>query len=82
MSDNGRPVLMVVDDDRGVAELVTRVAERARFQVAAPGDGRAALARMDQVRPQVAMVDLKMPEVDGLDVLRALRQGIRSARSC
>ena len=75
MSDSGRPVLMVVDDDRRVAELVTRVAERARFQVAAPGDGRAALARMDQVRPQVAIVDLKMPEVDGLDVLRALRQG-------
>ena len=45
MSDNGRPVLMVVHDGRGVAELVTRVAERARYQDAAPGDGRAALAR-------------------------------------
>jgi two-component system response regulator HydG len=68
-----RPVLVIVDDEQGILEVVSRFAERAGFDVATCADGREAIALIQSRRPDLVMVDLRMPEVGGLDILRAIR---------
>jgi DNA-binding NtrC family response regulator len=68
-----RPLLVIVDDEPGILEVVSRFAERAGFDVAVCADGREAIALIQTRRPDLVMVDLRMPEVGGLDILRAIR---------
>jgi DNA-binding NtrC family response regulator len=69
----GSPSLLVVDDDPHVIGLIRRFAERAGFDVASCAGGREALDRVARGHVDVAVVDLRMPDVGGLEVLRALR---------
>jgi DNA-binding NtrC family response regulator len=69
-----RPLLIVVDDEPPILEVVGRFARRAGFDVAACNSGRQAIAQIQTRRADLVMVDLRMPEVGGLDVLRALRE--------
>ncbi|MBI4477082.1 MAG: response regulator, partial [Acidobacteria bacterium] len=68
------PVLLVVDDDRNVLDIVGRFARRAGFDVVTCADGREAVHELHRRPADLAMVDLRMPEVNGLDVLRAIRE--------
>jgi DNA-binding NtrC family response regulator len=68
------PVLLVVDDDRNVLDVVSRFARRAGFDVVTCSDGREAVQELHRRPADLAMVDLRMPEVNGLDVLRAIRE--------
>ncbi|MHB0871620.1 MAG: response regulator [Chloroflexota bacterium] len=68
----GRRVL-VADDDRKTVELVRLYLERDGYQVVTAYDGRCALEAARQQRPDLLVLDLMMPELDGLDVCRLLR---------
>ena len=70
---NPRPLLVIVDDEQGILDVVSRFAERAGFDVLACAGGRAAIALIQTRRPDLVMVDLRMPEIGGLDILRAIR---------
>jgi two-component system, NtrC family, response regulator HydG len=65
--------LLVVDDETSVVGIVERIAERLGFEVIYRGSGQDALACLAEVQPDVALIDLQMPEIGGLDVLRAIR---------
>jgi DNA-binding NtrC family response regulator len=67
------PRLLVVDDEPAIFEIVERFADEAGFEVVFRSSGREALASFPDVRPDVALVDLQMPELSGIDVLRAIR---------
>ena len=67
------PTLMAIDDEPGILVLVERLATGLEFNVVCHGGGRPALADIPDVRPDVALVDLQMPELNGLEVLRAIR---------
>jgi DNA-binding NtrC family response regulator len=69
-----QPVLLVIDDEQGILDVVGRFAKRAGFEVVACSGGRDAIAEMRARRVDLVMVDLRMPDVGGLDVLRALRE--------
>jgi DNA-binding NtrC family response regulator len=69
-----RPVLLVVDDEPGMIRLIERFASRLGFDVVTSGGGREALARLETDKADVALVDLRMPDVDGLEVLREIRE--------
>jgi DNA-binding NtrC family response regulator len=69
-----RPLLLVVDDEQGVLDVVSRFATRAGFDTVTCSGGREALARVQQQRADLVLVDLRMPDVGGLDVLRGLRE--------
>jgi DNA-binding NtrC family response regulator len=73
------PLLLLVDDDQGVRAIVGRFAAAAGFDVIACANGREAVDRLDQ-QPAVALVDLRMPDVDGLEVLRAVRERVPSCK--
>ncbi|MFI6323989.1 response regulator transcription factor [Nonomuraea sp. NPDC050556] len=65
--------VLVAEDDEGQAELVRRYLEREGHAVTVVHDGRAAIDEARAVQPDVVVLDLMMPRVDGLDVCRILR---------
>ncbi len=67
------PRLLVVDDEPLVLDIVERFAKEQGFEVAFRSSGREALACLPDVKPDVALVDLRMPGLSGIDVLRAIR---------
>src|SRR5437588_2586294 len=65
--------ILVVDDDPTVSDVVRRYLERAGYSVTLAGDGRDALAAYERVRPDLVVLDLMLPGIDGLEVCRRLR---------
>jgi two-component system response regulator ResD len=65
--------VLVVDDDPTVAEVVAGYLDRAGFAVDRAADGPGALARADARWPDLVVLDLMLPGMDGLEVCRALR---------
>lgn len=76
MSSAARIRVLVADDHPLFREAVARtVRERPEFDlVAEASDGRQALATIRELRPDVAVLDVKMPELDGLQILNAIRR--------
>jgi DNA-binding NtrC family response regulator len=68
-----QPLLVVVDDEQGILDVVGRFARRAGFEVVTCSGGREAIAQLQTRRADLVLVDLRMPDVGGLDVLRAIR---------
>jgi DNA-binding response OmpR family regulator len=72
---DARPLrVLVVDDEPMVREVVTAYLERDGFVVAAVPDGRAALDALATSAPDLVVLDVMLPEVDGFDVLSRLRR--------
>src|SRR5438105_15899457 len=67
------PVL-VVDDDPKIVTLVRTYLEREGFPVVTAGDGRAALTAVAQAQPRLIGLDLMLPELDGLALMRIVRE--------
>jgi DNA-binding response OmpR family regulator len=65
--------VLVVDDDPTVSDVVRRYLERAGFAVTLAGDGPAALQAYEAERPDLVVLDLMLPGLDGLEVARRLR---------
>jgi two-component system response regulator HydG len=70
-----RPLLLVVDDEPPVLKVVERLATKAGFDVVACGSGAEAMRTLARRPADLAMVDLRMPDVNGLDLLRQIRTG-------
>ena len=69
---SGRRVL-VVDDEAPLAALIAGYLTRDGFEMAVAGDGPAALATARTLDPDVVVLDLGLPGLDGMDVVRQLR---------
>ncbi|HWK12479.1 MAG TPA: sigma-54 dependent transcriptional regulator [Vicinamibacterales bacterium] len=69
-----QPLLVVVDDEQGILDVISRFARRAGYDVVTCGGGREAIALLKERRADLVMVDLRMPDVGGLDVLKAIRE--------
>ena len=65
--------ILVVDDEPRIVQLVRDYLERAGFEVLVAGDGPSALATIAQRRPDLVVLDLGLPGLDGLDVTRRVR---------
>ncbi|MGP8160530.1 MAG: response regulator transcription factor [Candidatus Dormibacteria bacterium] len=66
--------VLVVDDQPDIVRLVRDYLERAGFQVLSAGDGEQALQLARREHPDLVILDLGLPGLDGLDVARALRR--------
>ena len=66
--------VLVVDDDATVSDVVRRYLERADFEVTLATDGPGALAAAAAHRPDLVVLDLMLPGMDGLEVCRRLRE--------
>jgi DNA-binding response OmpR family regulator len=79
---DGGPVVLLVDDDAAVRRSVAEGLELEGFDVVLASGGRAALAAVEAVTPAVVVLDLSMPDLDGLEVLRRLRESGRDVPVC
>ena len=66
--------LMLVEDDRAVADLITFHFERAGYRVTRTGDGEEALVLIDEVKPDVILLDWMIEGISGIEVCRRLRR--------
>ncbi len=66
-------MILVVDDEPNIVQLARMYLEREGFRVQSAGDGKAALQAVDRLKPALMVLDLMLPEVDGMEVCRRLR---------
>lgn len=66
--------ILVVDDDPGLRRLLTIRLKSEHYEVEAVGSGAAALESMGRFRPDLVVSDLRMPEMDGIELLRELQR--------
>src|ERR1700751_5878901 len=74
MSDFSRaPRVLVIEDDEDIAQALQRSLRMEGYEVRAAGDGNAALEHGRAFAPDLVILDLGLPGLDGLEVARALR---------
>ena len=73
-----KPPILVVDDDAKIVRLVRTYLEREGFRVLEAADGKSALAAIALEAPALVVLDLMLPEVDGLSIVRAVRRTDRT----
>jgi DNA-binding response OmpR family regulator len=67
------PTILIVDDEPSIREVVSIYLRRAGYQVVVAHDGQAALEALDRQPPDLVVLDLMLPKVDGLEIARRLR---------
>jgi|HubBroStandDraft_6_1064221.scaffolds.fasta_scaffold290773_2 CheY-like chemotaxis protein len=71
--------VLIVDDDRDFARSVGELLELEGFRAILAGDGREALSVLEGVRPQVMLIDLFMPGMNGVELMRVVKNDARWA---
>ena len=65
--------VLLVEDEPNIAEAIRFILTREGWDVAVESDGAAALGRLQQLRPDLVILDLMLPGMSGLEILTALR---------
>jgi two-component system response regulator ResD len=74
VTEHTRGKVLVVEDEPAIADVVARYLRRAGYETAVAATGQRALARALAARPDVVVLDLMLPDIDGLEVMRRLRR--------
>ena len=69
-----QPLIMVVDDSLTVRKITTRLLTRAGYQVVTAKDGVDALEQLTEITPNVMLLDIEMPRMDGFELAKLLRR--------
>lgn len=85
MSSRDRPQtqrgsILIVDDESGIVDVLSAVLTDAGYRVDGAGNGRDALAKIAECHPDLVLLDLEMPVLDGPETLRALRADAARSR--
>jgi cyclic di-GMP phosphodiesterase len=73
-----RPLVMVVEDDLGNRALLERLLEREGYRTTSTGDGESALLAVAEHAPDLILLDIGLPRMDGYEVTRRLRSNLRT----
>ena len=71
---DSKATILVVDDNTDNVEILRAFLESRGFAVSEARDGRAALAKMEEVKPDLVLLDVMMPGMDGWEVCRVIKQ--------
>ena len=69
-----QPVVLVADDEQRITKLVSMALSDEGFRVITASSGEEALAKCEEVRPDIVLLDIVMPDLDGIEVMRQLRE--------
>jgi len=69
-----KQLILVVDDDQEILRMLNRILELEGYDVALAANGRTALALVEECEPDLVILDIIMPELDGFQVLDLIRQ--------
>lgn len=73
MTQNTKGLIIVADDDLDICELLSMKLRQSNYEVQTAMDGQQALEMIRSVRPQLVILDIMMPLMSGMDVLRQMR---------
>lgn len=68
------PTILVVDDDPNISEMLTLILENEGFRAIPVTDGAQAVASFEHYQPDLILLDLMLPGMNGIDICRAIRQ--------
>ncbi|GAB4274141.1 MAG: response regulator [Candidatus Promineifilaceae bacterium] len=71
---NDNPLILIADDQAGIIRMLTMVLEKAGYRVAPAYNGQEALEIAERQKPDLAILDVMMPDLSGIDVCRKIRQ--------
>jgi two-component system KDP operon response regulator KdpE len=71
---SGRPVILVVEDERDMRKVLFLALRSHGYRVAEAATGKQALAKFREVSPNVVLVDLGLPDMDGVEVVASVRR--------
>ena len=71
---NSNPSILLVDDERAITDNLAPFLSRSGFSVSVASDGQEALEKITSLKPDLIVLDILMPRMDGREVLRQLRQ--------
>lgn len=74
MAEQNRHKLLVVDDSSTIRNLVKVSFEQENFEIFEAGDGMEALSKVAEVKPDLLLLDVTMPKLDGMETLQILRE--------
>lgn len=74
------PLVLIADDERNAVILLTRILERDGFSVESARDGESALEKAQALRPDLILMDVQMPKMNGFEVTERLREDPSTAR--
>jgi two-component system, OmpR family, response regulator ResD len=77
LAQRQRARVLIVEDEPAIADVVSRYLRRAGYEIALAGTGQEALGRAEAARPDVIVLDLMLPDIDGLEVMRRMRRDDR-----
>jgi DNA-binding response OmpR family regulator len=77
---NGQPLILIADDDPDILALVSFRLERAGYEVVQARNGEEAVQVALARRPDLAVIDVMMPRIDGYEATRQLRQREETSR--
>src|SRR3989449_9821605 len=74
MGGTRNPKVLVVDDEKHIVELARLYLTREGYEVEGVGDGAQAVARFTQVKPDLVILDIMLPGIDGLTICKEIRK--------
>jgi DNA-binding NtrC family response regulator len=69
--------ILVVDDDKSILRTLTRILQKAGYEVDTAETGREAMDKIEKHRYSLALVDVRLPDVDGTDLLVSMKDNLR-----
>lgn len=72
--------ILIIDDDANIRDVVRIALTQAGFQTQEAGDGREGLAAVMRIKPDLVVLDIGLPEMDGLEVCHTVRMIICPSR--
>ena len=74
MEEGSKPTVLIAEDEEGELEILTSEFEKAGFNVSAARDGQEALDMAAATEPDLILLDILMPEMDGWEVMKKIRE--------
>jgi two-component system KDP operon response regulator KdpE len=69
-----QPLVLVADDEQRITKLVSMALTDEGFRVVTAAGGEEALAKIEEIRPDIVLLDIVMPDLDGIEVMRQIRE--------
>jgi len=69
-----QPLVLVADDEQRITKLVSMALTDEGFRVVTAADGEEALAKAEEIRPDIVLLDIVLPDLDGIEVMRQMRE--------
>jgi len=71
---SAKPLVLIADDEPRIIKLVSMALQEEGFRVVTAADGEEALRKAEEYRPDVVLLDIVMPDIDGIEVMQQLRE--------